>query len=616
MVNRWAARVFVLVMAAARPSAAETVSVAPSALPLPLVSGWEASDEDPPQGVAGLETLRWRPADPLHEPGPRETIRWYRQRLDLSACRGLALAFYATSIRDADETYLDGQRIGATGSLPPDVGLATIQTRLYRLPTDLTNAAGLHVLAIRVYQGPSLTSVFRFPPQIDALATTQRRSWIDQVLAALAAVSLSLAAAFVLFYRTDRDDTVHLVLAALSALFAVYLLTGHSIWGALEVPPQLPHRIVMVTGPLLCLLYYSAMWSLLEARPPRRFRWYDALFAAYALMGALTPDLRVMVVPTRLVRALALVCLAEMIVPTFKAVSEGRPRARGVLAGHLVFGPAIVWLNLTLLRDPWFYSLPVVALVLLALTLYSLGSQQVEARMAAIAAERGRIAREIHDNLAQGLVAISLQLEAARDSLATDVPAAEGHLERAQGLAQSSLAEARRSVWDLRPTILVGRDVGSALAQIAHRLGSAAQAHVQLDVRGQPVPLPAALEKNLLEIGKEAMTNAARHAGATRVSIVLAFEEREVRLSVQDDGRGFDPARPLPRGRTHFGLMGMSERAIEVGGRLTIDSRPGGGTRVEGVFPLVGGLLSPPCKARSVREDVRAWLRGLLSALR
>src|SRR5262245_825376 len=102
-------------------------------MPLFLDSGWEASDEDP---VGGIEEpgRQWRPARPSYEPGPEGAVRWYRIRLDLSACRGIPLAFYAAAVRDADEAYLDGVRIGGRGTFPPHFESASMMIRLYRLP--------------------------------------------------------------------------------------------------------------------------------------------------------------------------------------------------------------------------------------------------------------------------------------------------------------------------------------------------------------------------------------------------------------------------------------------------------------------------------------------------
>jgi signal transduction histidine kinase len=565
---------------------AEPVVVAPAQLPLPLAAGWEAAEGDPPGGVAGLDRLHWRPADPLREPGPHESVRWYRLHLDLTACRGIPLAFYAPAIRDVDETFLDGTRLGGTGSFPPELGLATIQFRMYVLPTDLVNALGRRTLAIRVYQGGSLASVFRFPPQLERLAVTARRAWIDQALSALAGVGLSLGVAFALFYRIAPSDRVYLAFSGFSVLFVLYMLSGHSVWSALGIPPGLPHRAVAVTGSLLCFLYYWAMWRLLEAEPPLRFKAYLAGFLAYALLGAVAPDLRLLVVPTRLVRVLALVCLAEMLLPTLKAVRQRRRRGIGVLAGHVTWGLGIGWLNLTLLKDPWFYGIIVVALALLGVALYSLGAQQVEARLAAVLAERGRIARDIHDNLAQGLVAISWQLECAGDTLPAAPEAAREHVETARALARSSLGEARRSLWDLRPSQLEGGDLASALAQAAGRPRPGGQTRVEVEVRGQPVPLRPTVERNMLQIAKEAIANAERHAGARSVRVSLAFDAGELRLSVEDDGSGFEADRQAWRSRRHFGLLGMSERAQELGGRITIDSQPGAGTRVAVALPL------------------------------
>ncbi|HEY2943017.1 MAG TPA: hypothetical protein VGN09_11355, partial [Vicinamibacteria bacterium] len=171
-----------LTLLAAPPSAAAPARAVDAAtLPFALTEGWEAFDGDA-SDPRTLEGLAWRPADPLREPGPHDSIRWYRIRLDFAGCRGLPLAFYVPAIRDVDETYLDGVRIGGTGSFPPRPKLATIQRRLYRLPANLTDHAGVRTLAIRVYQGPSATPVFRFAPQVDEVALTRRRSWLDQAL--------------------------------------------------------------------------------------------------------------------------------------------------------------------------------------------------------------------------------------------------------------------------------------------------------------------------------------------------------------------------------------------------------------------------------------------------
>lgn len=603
--------ILILLTAAASPGV--PVAILPTRLPLSLTSGWEALDSDPRDATAA-ERLSWRAADPLREPGPRDGVRWYRIRLDLAACRGLPLAFYAAGIRDADEAYLDGVRIGSTGSFPPRPELATIQPRLYRLPGDPTDRGAVRTLAIRVYQGPSSTPVFRFAPQIDEIALTRRRSWIDQALAALAAVGLGLTVAFLLFYRVARHSRVHLLFAAFSATFVLYVLSGHSLW--IDTRPTLSHRIVMVTAPLLCILYYSAGWRLLQWPPPRRFSAYTAAFLAFAVLGGLVPDLRFMVVPTRLIRALTLICLADLLVCTLGAVRARRPGATAVLGGQVVFALATGWTNLTLLRDPWFYMLLslAVGLVLLAFALYSLGSQLLEERTAAVVAERGRMAREIHDNLAQDLYAISLQLESVCATLESAPAAARTHTEKAQALVRTSLAEARQSVWDLRPSPLEGQALAAALGQTAGRLTPAGRPRVRIETRGQPVALPPVIERSAFQIGKEAITNAVRHAAASRVRVRISFSPGELLLAVQDDGAGFDTEGQSWRQREHFGLLGMSERATEAGGRLTIASRQGAGTTVTAVFPLPARPAVDTSRLDAPAVRPRRWLRELLGA--
>ncbi len=156
--------------------AAESVAVGPDQLPYRLTAGWEASDDDPRDGVVGLARATWRPVDPVRDAAPFGGVRWYRLRLDLSACRGLPLAFYAAAIRDSDQAYLDGVRIGASGAFPPGRDPANLLPRSYPLPSDVANAPGTHTLALRIYHGPRHSSAFREAPVIDRLAFTAGHS--------------------------------------------------------------------------------------------------------------------------------------------------------------------------------------------------------------------------------------------------------------------------------------------------------------------------------------------------------------------------------------------------------------------------------------------------------
>lgn len=211
----------------------------------------------------------------------------------------------------------------------------------------------------------------------------------------------------------------------------------------------------------------------------------------------------------------------------------------------------------------------------------------------AVAEERNRLAREIHDTLAQGLAGIVLQLEAAEDSLPPGSGTAAAHLDRARALARESLQEARRSVWNLRPRRLEEAGLAGALAALAEETTGDG---VRVDARLEPAPplAPAAAEA-LYRVAQEAVANVRRHSGARRASLELAAAPGPggrpgARLTVTDDGHGFDPAArtgPTPAGG--FGLWAMAERAAALGGQLEIVSEPGRGTRVRLWLPAAGG---------------------------
>ncbi len=201
------------------------------------------------------------------------------------------------------------------------------------------------------------------------------------------------------------------------------------------------------------------------------------------------------------------------------------------------------------------------------------------------AEERNRLAREIHDTLAQGLTATALQLESADALLdaGSDAQKARGPLRRALSLTQSNLEEARRSVLDLRAAPLEGRPLSEALKALVERWEAETGIAARYAAVNGSRPLPPRVEAALYRICQEALTNVARHAEAGRVRVRLVATPREVRLSVEDDGRGFDASRV--RGDRH-GLVGMRERAQMLGGALEVLSGPGEGTRVEASVPL------------------------------
>ncbi len=202
---------------------------------------------------------------------------------------------------------------------------------------------------------------------------------------------------------------------------------------------------------------------------------------------------------------------------------------------------------------------------------------RLQAQFEAVLAERSRLSREIHDTLAQDFAGISLQLESAAETLQADPSSARRHVDRARSLAHDGLAEARRSVWDLRPESLEEGCLADALSTAAEeRLGRT----VKVQVVGSARRLPDELESNLLRIGQEALANAAAHAGAKEIELELAYDADSVGLSVRDDGRGFDPRAADGAAPGHYGLQGMRERTERLGGRLDVSSRPGRGTRI------------------------------------
>ncbi|MFB7030530.1 MULTISPECIES: sensor histidine kinase [unclassified Streptomyces] len=212
-------------------------------------------------------------------------------------------------------------------------------------------------------------------------------------------------------------------------------------------------------------------------------------------------------------------------------------------------------------------------------------------RHAGTLAERERLAREIHDTLAQGLSSIQLLLRAAERALPPGSPAA-GHIERARRAAQDNLTEARRFVRALTPSDLEHGSLAAALERLcepgagAGPYGPGAGPRVRFSVSGTPVGLPTPYEVALLRIAQSALVNTVRHASASRAEITLSFMDASVTLDVVDDGKGFEPGSVRPSSEGGFGLPAMRSRAESLGGTFTVESAPGQGTAVAVSLPL------------------------------
>ncbi|MGA2215727.1 MAG: two-component regulator propeller domain-containing protein [Bryobacteraceae bacterium] len=218
--------------------------------------------------------------------------------------------------------------------------------------------------------------------------------------------------------------------------------------------------------------------------------------------------------------------------------------------------------------------------------LYNLRLRQIRQRFSLVLEERGRLAREIHDTLAQGFVGISSQLDAVALTLNGRVDVARKHLDLARKMVRHSLTEARRSVMDLRASALEGHDLPAALSEAAPQWTAGSAVHIRVDVEGEHRPLPEETEQHLLRIAQEAVTNAVKHAHASQVRIHLQMAGRELSLRVADDGQGFEQDEAFSEVGGHFGLLGMRERAERLGGELRLRSEPGQGTEVHVTVPL------------------------------
>lgn len=211
-------------------------------------------------------------------------------------------------------------------------------------------------------------------------------------------------------------------------------------------------------------------------------------------------------------------------------------------------------------------------------------------REAGTLSERERLAREIHDTLAQGLSSIQLLLHAAERTMTDD--GAISHVRLARETASTNLQEARRFIRELTPPALDSHTLPGALKRLAESATAEGMqdpeaAVVSLQVTGDPVPLPMRLESTLLRIAQGSLANVTQHAAATRAEITLSYMTDEIALDIVDNGRGFRVSTlEADRPADSFGLVAIRQRVEQLGGTLTIESTPGKGTAIAVTFPL------------------------------
>ncbi|MDF3038381.1 MAG: two component transcriptional regulator, LuxR family [Thermomicrobiales bacterium] len=222
-----------------------------------------------------------------------------------------------------------------------------------------------------------------------------------------------------------------------------------------------------------------------------------------------------------------------------------------------------------------------------------------------VSEERNRLAREIHDTLAQSLLTLTFQLRAARGAIGDDPAGADAELRSAEANARAALEEARRSVWNLGPAALETGSLVEALG--AEAAPGRAGLPCRLVVTGAARPLTGDVQLTLLRVAQEAIANARKHAQASQIEIRLEFGEDEVTLSVADDGRGLDPAVKgrLPASSGGFGLSSMADRLRQIGGSLDVRGGLGNGpgTTIVATVPYPPAITEPRAAPAPIPEE-------------
>ena len=415
-------------------------------------------------------------------------------------------------------------------------------------------------------------------------------------------VSLSLGTA-------GKTLVAELVLSGLSAAWILWMYTLHPAWRYRPRVMAVFITVLIVIGALL--IVDNTLFGL-----------YTITFYIYVI--------RYLLWPWRLLGAAGIGVLAA----TSQAYGVNKDKPAGILI-YLIIIVVNVAIGLAFIWSRWvneraLSELSTANRKLEASLAENAGLQQqllTQAREAGMLDERQRMAREIHDTLAQGLTGIITQLQAAEQ--AADDPAGwRRHFEAATGLARESLSEARRSVEALRPESLETGRLSEALAEVAGRWSARHGIPAQVTTTGTARPMSPEAEFALLRTAQEALANVAKHACATRVGVTLSYMEHEVALDVRDDGRGFDLAQlcqeaaakaakaakagghgtvahvnghgglvglSVSDGLRHaektdsdggFGLVAMRQRIESLAGSLQVESEPGFGTGISACLPV------------------------------
>jgi len=210
--------------------------------------------------------------------------------------------------------------------------------------------------------------------------------------------------------------------------------------------------------------------------------------------------------------------------------------------------------------------------------------RQAHARFDAVLGERNRLAREMHDTLVQGCTGVSALLEACASMFPDGASASTRNLlDCARTQIRAVTDEARAAVWNLHRG---GRsEINRLVDQMARQACAASQVPVKVETSGKPVALDPLVEHDIMMVAREAVSNAIRHAHPHEVSLGIHFQRGKIRMTVHDDGCGFDPSQIVPETGGHFGLIGMRERTERLGGHFAVRSAPGKGTELSVEVP-------------------------------
>jgi signal transduction histidine kinase len=230
-----------------------------------------------------------------------------------------------------------------------------------------------------------------------------------------------------------------------------------------------------------------------------------------------------------------------------------------------------------------FLALCALAMGLAVLGAWRLHVWRVRREFTMVLAERARLGRVLHDTLLQGLAGMALHVDDAVHHIDRAPSVAKERLQRVRYQVEDHIRQARQAIWELRSPVLESTDLARALRRAAEQAVAGRSVELAVSASGVPPVNTPAVDENLVYIGQEAVSNAVRHGRPSRVSVRIDYSDDTIRLAIEDDGCGFEPQHARPG---HYGLTGMRERAEHLRGRVTIDSAPGRGTRVETVVPV------------------------------